>query len=605
MYCNYCRASNPDDSSYCARCGRALVPTAPAPDALDSAATEIGLLPGTRLLDRYRIARELGAGGMGMVYLAHDEKLDMPVAIKVLRDVLSRDPGSVKRLIAEAKHSMILAHANIVRVHNFEDGPTTKFLVMEYVEGETLAHRIAREGKLGEEETRRIAVEICKGLEHAHERSVIHRDLKPGNILLGKDGSVKIADFGIARVCRDSMSRLTSQVSSGTLLYMSPEQLAGKSNEASDVYSLGVLLYEMLSGEPPFQSGDIPYQIREMSPEPLPGVSAAMNATVLRCLAKKPEKRFASVRELRAELEGRPPAAAVEEERPVRLEEGRPPVEVRQAEESIAEKPREAVVPEPERATWPEHICSPPEAAPPVEPMPPVRPVRKRRFLKIALAAAAAVVLIVVAAVLWDEYGPYYPSGGSISIDDSSRSAGGIIVDDGSRAAGGGDKSSYREPETRPAPPAGMQVWNDPEGNVSVPYPYTWQSDGQAIARIRTVAPWYAFAAADAATRASVEVYVLYGIGTVQEVVGHMQGAATALGINLQLGQPQQAALGSRAAVGVPFNMAGPLGMVTGWVYIAHNARGSVCVAVSAPPPLYNTMLPTFQQILTATRVGY
>ncbi|MGA2263449.1 MAG: serine/threonine-protein kinase [Acidobacteriota bacterium] len=264
----------------------------------------MGVPAGTILLDRYRILKELGMGGMGTVYLAEDQKLEMPVAIKILRALLSSDPGSVKRLIGEAKASMLLAHPNIVRVHNFEDGETLKFLVMEYVEGETLAHRIAKQGKLEESEVRRIGIEATKGLEHAHSKKVIHRDLKPGNILLGEEDAVKIADFGIARVCRDSMSRLTSMQDSGTLLYMSPEQLAGKSTEASDLYSMGVVLYEMLNGDPPFCSGDIPYQIRDVAPEPLQGVSPQLSAIVLRCLAKKPEMRFAGARELREELEG-------------------------------------------------------------------------------------------------------------------------------------------------------------------------------------------------------------------------------------------------------------------------------------------------------------
>jgi formylglycine-generating enzyme required for sulfatase activity/tetratricopeptide (TPR) repeat protein len=265
------------------------------------------MLPiGTVLLDRYRIIRELGAGGMGRVYEAHDEKLDMPVAIKVLRDILSRDPGSVKRLIAEARHSMLLSHANVVRVHNFEDGPTVKFLVMEYVEGDTLAHRLAREGRISEEETRKIAIEICRGLEHAHGKKIIHRDLKPGNILLGKDGAIKVADFGIARLCRDSVSRLTAQHDSGTLLYMSPEQLDGESVEASDIYSLGVVLYEMLSSDPPFVSGEVTAQIRHKIPRKIEGVSDDINRIVLKCLEKKPENRFASLRELHEELEGAP-----------------------------------------------------------------------------------------------------------------------------------------------------------------------------------------------------------------------------------------------------------------------------------------------------------
>jgi formylglycine-generating enzyme required for sulfatase activity/tetratricopeptide (TPR) repeat protein len=308
MFCNYCRASNPDDGLYCSRCGRSLktIPSsAGSQTPLRDAPTEMMLPVGTLLMERYRIIRELGAGGMGRVYEARDEKLDMPVAIKVLRDILSRDPGSVKRLMAEARHSMLLSHANIVRVHNFEDGPTVKFLVMEYVEGETLAHRVSREGKIPEEETRKIALEICRGLQHAHGKKIIHRDLKPGNILLGKDGAIKVADFGIARLCRDSVSRLTAQHDSGTLLYMSPEQLDGESGEASDVYSLGVVLYEMLSGDPPFVTGEVTAQIRHKDPRQIEGVSDDLNRIVLKCLEKKPENRFANLQELSEAIEGR------------------------------------------------------------------------------------------------------------------------------------------------------------------------------------------------------------------------------------------------------------------------------------------------------------
>ncbi len=245
------------------------------------------------------------------MYLAEDQKLGMPVAVKVLRDILRQDPGSVRRLISEAKASITLAHPNIIRLHNFEDGETAKFLVMEYVEGETLAHRIAREGRIPEEESRCLSIEICKGLEHAHSKKVIHRDLKPGNVLLGNDGSVRLADFGIARVCRDSVSRLTSQQDSGTLLYMSPEQLDGESREASDIYSFGIMLYEMLSGDPPFTTGEITAQIRYKAPKEIEGLSPLMRRIVMKCLEKKPEDRFASARELCKELAGTTATAAM------------------------------------------------------------------------------------------------------------------------------------------------------------------------------------------------------------------------------------------------------------------------------------------------------
>jgi serine/threonine protein kinase len=311
MFCSYCRAMNPEDAVFCSDCGRDITLSSgkrSTPGPLESEQTDLGLVIGSLLSERYRIQKIIGVGGMGRVYLGEDEKLKMPVAIKVMREILSRDPGSVARLMAEAKHAMQLAHANIIRVHNFEDDGIVKFLVMEYVEGETLAHRVASLGKLSEDETRRIGIAICHGLAHAHEKRVIHRDLKPANVLLGKDGSIKIADFGIARACRDSVSRLTSQKDdSGTLSYMSPEQMMGESSEASDIYSLGAVLYELLSGEPPFHTGDISAQIREKPPRPLEGVSLELNAIVLRCLEKNPEARYAHVRDLSEALSGRRP----------------------------------------------------------------------------------------------------------------------------------------------------------------------------------------------------------------------------------------------------------------------------------------------------------
>ena len=319
MFCNYCGVANALDARFCNSCGRSLAVTpasaggselsgspvrAVERHAGDPALTEMGLPINTVLAGRYRVRRELGMGGMGRVYLAEDETLGTPVAIKVLRDLLSHDAGSVQRLKKEAKLAMQLSHPNVVRVHNYHESEMIKFLVMEYVEGETLAHRLAREDSLQEAEARRIAIAICHGLEHAHEKRIIHRDLKPGNILLGQDGSIKIADFGIARVCRDSMSRLTSQLDSGTLIYMSPEQLMGESSELSDLYSMGAILYELLSGEVPFHSGDIQAQIREKPPKPLPHVSAETNHVVLKCLVKMPQGRYASVRALRQALLG-------------------------------------------------------------------------------------------------------------------------------------------------------------------------------------------------------------------------------------------------------------------------------------------------------------
>ncbi len=352
MHCSYCRTVNPDDGLFCSACGRDLAPTSnrkPVSDPIGAAATEFGLAAGTILLKRYRIQRQIGIGGMGRVYQAEDEALRLPVAIKVMRDILSRDAGSVARLKSEARHSMALTHPNIVRVHNFEEDGDLKFLTMEFVDGESLAQLLAASDRFPEGEARRIAVEICRGLEHAHSKGIVHRDLKPGNVMLGKDGSVKIADFGIARACRDSVSRLTGALDSGTLLYMSPEQVMGETSPQSDLYSLGVVLYELVTGDPPFYTGDITAQIRGKAPKPIEGVSPAMNALVLRCLEKQAADRFPTVAELCRELDGtaererqeallRIQAEAAElspaRERSHAAKEPRPPTEERKSAES-------------------------------------------------------------------------------------------------------------------------------------------------------------------------------------------------------------------------------------------------------------------------------
>jgi tetratricopeptide (TPR) repeat protein len=300
-FCTNCRTELRSSSTRSGSMSRSGGAAAETPG---TSSTEMGLPVNAVLLDRYRILKLLGAGGMGRVYLAEDQKLSMPVAIKVLRDILTQDPVSIKRLITEAKTSILLAHPNILRLHNFEDGETAKFLVMEYVEGESLADRIAREGKLSEEDTRAIAIEVCRGLEHAHLKKVIHRDMKPGNVMLGKDGSVKIADFGLARLCHDSIARMTSQLSTGTLQYMSPEQLDGEIGESSDLYALGITIYEMLAGDPPFVTGEITAQIRNKVPKPIDGISDEMNRIVLKCLEKKKENRLPGIRSLREELDG-------------------------------------------------------------------------------------------------------------------------------------------------------------------------------------------------------------------------------------------------------------------------------------------------------------
>jgi len=306
MFCGSCGTANPDTNRFCRSCGRSLAAdfaAAPA-DALDARATVMGLRAGQILSDRHVLERLLGRGGMGEVWLARDRTLDLPVAIKVVSELLARDAQAMARLRVEARTTIPLHHPRIVRVNHFENqGPVT-FLVMEYIEGETLAQRLARERQLPEVDARRIGLAVTEALAYAHEHRVLHRDIKPANVLLGVDGAVKLADFGIARAATDSLSRLTGLQTSGTLLYMAPEVVEGEPPlPAADWYSLGATLYELVTGMPPFHSGDLTYQILHKTPTPLEGVSAVFGALVATLLAKNPAARPAAT-EIRETLSG-------------------------------------------------------------------------------------------------------------------------------------------------------------------------------------------------------------------------------------------------------------------------------------------------------------
>jgi hypothetical protein len=310
MFCDQCGAENRDTARFCANCGAntSVSPPPKPPDWLDSSRTEQRLMAKYVLAGRYEIQRELGAGGLGIVYLAYDQSLDMTVAIKVLKTLLASDPQAVDDLKKEARIAMGLSHKNIMRVHNFEDNPDVKFLTMEYIDGTTLAELKVKDksGHLSCDVVVGYVKQICEGLSYAHEQKIVHRDIKPANLMLNQQGVIKIADFGIARVAKDSASRLSNIDTSGTLMYMSPEQMKGKGIDVqSDLYSLGATVYELLSGQPPFSTGDIRYQILNEPPEPIPGMPDRINEFLLKALAKDKEQRWQSAREMIDALEGR------------------------------------------------------------------------------------------------------------------------------------------------------------------------------------------------------------------------------------------------------------------------------------------------------------
>jgi formylglycine-generating enzyme required for sulfatase activity/predicted Ser/Thr protein kinase len=260
----------------------------------------ISALPnGFFLGGRYEIQRVIGQGGMGVVYLALDKQLnDSPRAIKTIKPEQMLDKRGFAQLKQEAQASISLTHQNIVRVINYEEHEGLAYIVMEYISGSTLEEILLEKGRLTVEEFLPIARQICNALDYSHKKKIIHRDIKPSNIFLTEEDEAKLADFGIARVMKDSQTRMTGHMTAGTLIYMPPEVIfGGKPDERADIYSLGITFYEMLAGEPPFVSGDIGLQHRERKPEPIEGIPVELNNAILKALAKAQADRPASAGE--------------------------------------------------------------------------------------------------------------------------------------------------------------------------------------------------------------------------------------------------------------------------------------------------------------------
>ena len=256
----------------------------------------MGGATGTLLAGRYRVVRQLGQGGMGSVWLAEDTKLDgFKVAIKMLPSVLVNNKRAYAQVKAEALVSLKLSHPNIVTVRAFEEEGGNPFLVMDYIDGQTLDDYLAEKGKLTEEETVKLLKPVAAALDYAHTQGVVHRDVKPGNVMIRKDGTPFVLDFGIAREIQETMTRVTGKLSSGTLLYMSPEQLHGAAPKpAQDIYSFAAMAYECLTGQPPFSRGQIEYQIEHDQPEPIGPQFANCGSGVMAGLAKSAEARPAT-----------------------------------------------------------------------------------------------------------------------------------------------------------------------------------------------------------------------------------------------------------------------------------------------------------------------
>ena len=273
---------------------------------------------------RYRLVKRIATGGMGEVWQAQDEIILRQVAIKILKQQYLGDPDFLERFRTEAKHAAMINNDGIANVYDYGEDEGSAYLVMELVPGESLSSILEREKTLPEQQVISIIAQTALALDAAHREGLVHRDIKPGNLLITPDGSVKITDFGIARVANQASLTQTGQVM-GTVQYLAPEQATGKPASASgDIYSLGIVAYEALSGRRPFkgenQMAIAMAQINE-TPPPLPeGLDPRLVRLVLDCMAKKPDQRPRTALELAARAE----ALMAENVTPIRIS---PPVD--------------------------------------------------------------------------------------------------------------------------------------------------------------------------------------------------------------------------------------------------------------------------------------
>jgi len=305
--CPNCQFENPDNTIYCGKCA---APLKPSDDVFLSATKTLQvstkeLTRGSTLAERYEIIEELGKGGMGRVYRVVDKKIDEEVALKILNPEISTNKKTIARFQNELKLARKIAHRNVCHMYHLEEEEGTSYITMEYVPGEDLKSFLRRSGQLSMAKTISIAKQVCEGLAEAHRLGVVHRDLKPQNIMIDKEGNAKIMDFGIARSLEGKGVTGEGAVI-GTPDYMSPEQVDGKGvDQRSDIYSMGVILFEMATGRVPFE-GETPFSVAvkhkteaPQDPKQLNAlISSDLSAVILKCLAKNKEDRYQSSEEL-------------------------------------------------------------------------------------------------------------------------------------------------------------------------------------------------------------------------------------------------------------------------------------------------------------------
>jgi serine/threonine-protein kinase len=311
MKCPKCHFENPGDTLYCGKCAAPLKPSektsAPLTETLETPKEE--LTTGSTFADRYKIIEELGKGGMGKVYKVIDKEINTKVALKLIKPEIAADEKTIERFRNELRTAREITHKNVCRMYDLNKEKGAYYITMEYVPGEDLKGMIRMTGQLSVGATVNIGKQVCEGLAEAHKLGVVHRDLKPQNIMIDKEGNARIMDFGIARSLK-TKGITGAGAMIGTPEYMSPEQVEGKeADQESDIYSLGIILYEMAAGRVPFE-GETPISVAVKHKTETPRNPQELNAhvpldlsqVILKCLEKDKAKRYQSAGEVRSEL---------------------------------------------------------------------------------------------------------------------------------------------------------------------------------------------------------------------------------------------------------------------------------------------------------------
>ena len=309
MKCPKCKADVSEDSHFCSKCGTPVLDKADLSVSQTKTIQKPAITSGNTITSKYKIIEEIGRGGMGVVYKAEDTRLKRTVALKFLPPELTQDQEARQRFIQEAQAAAALNHTHICTIYEVDEADSQTFISMEYIEGQNLKERLAS-GPLSITEATDIATQVAQGLDKAHTKGIIHRDIKSANIMVTKQGQAKIMDFGLAKLTGASMITREGVTMMGTVAYMSPEQAQGKTvDHRSDIWSLGVVLYELFGGQLPFQGEteasflySIVHEDQARLKDVNPDIPIEIQKVINRALKKKPDQRYQSAEEMVAEL---------------------------------------------------------------------------------------------------------------------------------------------------------------------------------------------------------------------------------------------------------------------------------------------------------------